>query len=61
MIDLLVAHADKSAVAQSTCAFSPGPTHDPVLFVGRANGTIVPARGPLGFGAHSMACHADVA
>lgn len=50
LLDLLRAHADKSAVAQSTCAFCLGPGHDPVLFVGRANGTIVPPRGPLGFG-----------
>eukprot|EP00457_Paulinella_chromatophora_P004306 gb/GEZN01004318.1/.p1 GENE.gb/GEZN01004318.1/~~gb/GEZN01004318.1/.p1 ORF type:complete len:399 (-),score=64.13 gb/GEZN01004318.1/:717-1913(-) len=48
--DLLAAHSDKSAYAQCIFAFSPGPGQDPVLFDGRCQGKIVPARGPNAFG-----------
>lgn len=48
--NLLLAYADKSAYAQCIFAYSPGPGHEPLTFVGRTNGTIVEARGPLDFG-----------
>mmetsp|Transcript_32975 Transcript_32975/g.37512 ORF Transcript_32975/g.37512 Transcript_32975/m.37512 type:complete len:333 (+) Transcript_32975:51-1049(+) len=41
---------DKSAYAQTLVAFCPGPGKDVVLFDGRSNGKIVPARGKLDFG-----------
>ena len=49
--NLLAAYPDKSAYAQCIFAFSPGPGAEPILFTGRTSGTIVPARGPLAFGA----------
>lgn len=48
--NLLAAYTDKSAYAQTVFAFSMGPAHEPVVFAGRTDGTIVPARGPLDFG-----------
>lgn len=48
--NLLAAYPDKSAYAQCIFAFTPGPNHDPVVFVGRTPGSIVPARGSLDFG-----------
>ena len=48
--NLLMAYPDKSAYAQCIFAYSPGPGHEPLVFVGRTDGTIVPARGPLDFG-----------
>ena len=48
--NLLTAYEDKSAYAQCVFAFSNGPGHDPKVFVGRTDGKIVPARGPLDFG-----------
>ncbi len=48
--NLLAAYPDKSAYAQCVFSFSPGPGHEPLTFVGRTHGTIVPARGPLDFG-----------
>lgn len=48
--NLLAAYPDKSAYAQCIFSFSAGPGHEPITFVGRTEGTIVPARGPLDFG-----------
>mmetsp|Transcript_18688 Transcript_18688/g.37984 ORF Transcript_18688/g.37984 Transcript_18688/m.37984 type:complete len:238 (-) Transcript_18688:27-740(-) len=41
---------DKTAYAQCIFAFCKGKGESPLLFVGRAHGTIVPARGPTDFG-----------
>eukprot|EP01032_Pedospumella_encystans_P009571 gene9571-11254_t len=48
--NLLAAYPDKSAYAQCVFSLSLGPGHEPVTFVGRTEGKIVPARGPLDFG-----------
>lgn len=48
--NMLAAYEDKSAYAQCIFAFSAGPGAEPLLFVGRTDGRIVPARGPLDFG-----------
>lgn len=49
--NLLAAYADKSAYAQCIFAYSTGPEDkDPMVFVGRTHGVIVPARGPTDFG-----------
>jgi len=48
--NLLAAYDDKSAYAQCIFAFSAGPGADVRTFVGRTDGTIVPARGPPDFG-----------
>jgi len=48
--NLLAAYPDKSAYAQCIFAFSKGPGDEPRVFVGRTEGTIVPARGPTDFG-----------
>ncbi|MCJ1433802.1 nucleoside triphosphate pyrophosphohydrolase ham1 [Xylographa pallens] len=48
--NLLVAYEDKSAQAVCTFAYCEGPGHDPLLFQGRTDGKIVPARGPTHFG-----------
>ena len=47
---LLNGFDDNRAYAQTICAFSPGPSKDVVLFEGRTEGHIVPARGSLDFG-----------
>jgi inosine triphosphate pyrophosphatase len=47
---MLHAYEDKTAYAQCIFALSTGPTDTPKLFVGKTDGTIVPARGPLNFG-----------
>ncbi|KAI8352161.1 inosine triphosphate pyrophosphatase [Choanephora cucurbitarum] len=41
---------DRSAYALCTFAYCEGPDHEPVVFEGRTNGRIVPARGPANFG-----------
>lgn len=41
---------DKSGYAQTVVGFCPGPGQDVVVFDGRTQGTIVPARGSLDFG-----------
>ena len=41
---------DKSGYAQTVVGFCPGPGQDVVVFDGRTQGKIVPARGPLDFG-----------
>ncbi|KAH7033333.1 inosine triphosphate pyrophosphatase-like protein [Microdochium trichocladiopsis] len=48
--NLLAAYDDKSAEAVATFGFSKGPGHPPLLFQGRTDGKIVPARGPTFFG-----------
>lgn len=47
---MLVGFDDKTAYAQCTFAYTPGPGYDPIVFVGRTEGRIVPARGPADFG-----------
>lgn len=41
---------DRTAYAQCTFAYTPGPEYEPRVFVGRTAGSIVPARGPTDFG-----------
>lgn len=41
---------DHTGYAQCTFAYTPGPEYDPLVFVGRTPGTIVPARGDNQFG-----------
>jgi inosine triphosphate pyrophosphatase len=48
--NMLTAYPDKSAYAQCVFAFSLGPSHEPMVFIGRTEGKIVPARGSLDFG-----------
>ena len=48
---MLMAYPDKSAYAQCIFSYSTGEANfQPVTFVGRTEGCIVPARGPLDFG-----------
>ena len=47
---LLTGFPTTSATALCTFAYSPGPGQDPILFEGRTEGHIVPARGPKHFG-----------
>ncbi|EFY96473.1 NTPase/HAM1 domain protein [Metarhizium robertsii] len=49
---LLAGFSDYRAQAVSTIGYSQGPGHVPILFQGRADGTIVPARGSVNFGWH---------
>ncbi|PGG99872.1 inosine triphosphate pyrophosphatase [Blastomyces parvus] len=46
---LLDPYEDKSIVAVCTFAFSSGPGAEPILFQGKTEGRIVPARGPAKF------------
>ncbi|KAI1827546.1 inosine triphosphate pyrophosphatase-like protein [Xylaria intraflava] len=48
--NLLAAYDDKSAQAVATFAFCKGPGERVLLFQGRTDGKIVPARGPTHFG-----------
>jgi len=48
--NMLAAYEDKSAQAVCTFAYCAGPGSDAVLFEGRTDGKIVPARGPKVFG-----------
>ncbi|RMZ83742.1 hypothetical protein DV738_g916, partial [Chaetothyriales sp. CBS 135597] len=48
--NLLAAYPDKTAYAICTFAFCAGPGQDVILFQGRTEGKIVPARGPSNFG-----------
>ena len=48
--NIIAAYPDKSAYAQCIFSFCAGRGKEPVAFVGRTDGTIVPARGPLDFG-----------
>ena len=47
---LLAAYEDKTAYAQCVFSFCAGPSSEPITFVGRCPGRIVPARGPNSFG-----------
>ncbi|KAK0947849.1 nucleoside triphosphate pyrophosphohydrolase ham1 [Friedmanniomyces endolithicus] len=47
---LLAGFEDKSAQAVCTFAYCEGPGHEPIVFQGRTDGKIVPARGPTDFG-----------
>jgi len=47
---MLAAFPDKSAQAVCTFAYCEGPGHEPIIFQGRTDGKIVPARGPTNFG-----------
>ncbi|KAI9219087.1 inosine triphosphate pyrophosphatase [Blastocladiella britannica] len=47
---MLTGFPDKSGYALCTFAYCDGPGAEPILFEGRTNGTIVPARGPADFG-----------
>ncbi|EXJ80272.1 Ham1 family protein [Capronia coronata CBS 617.96] len=48
--NMLAAYEDKTAFAVCTFAYCGGPGQDPILFQGRTQGRIVPARGPSNFG-----------
>ncbi|KIK62933.1 hypothetical protein GYMLUDRAFT_41211 [Collybiopsis luxurians FD-317 M1] len=48
--DMLLGFETKKAWALCTFAYCAGPGHEPILFEGRTDGTIVPARGPAKFG-----------
>lgn len=50
---MLEGFADKSAQAVSTLGYCEGPGHEPVLFQGRTDGTIVRPRGTLRYGWHA--------
>ncbi|KAK2749167.1 nucleoside triphosphate pyrophosphohydrolase ham1 [Myotisia sp. PD_48] len=47
---LVEPYEDKSIVATATFAFCSGPGEEPIIFQGRTEGKIVPARGPTKFG-----------
>ncbi|KXL50176.1 hypothetical protein M433DRAFT_141361 [Acidomyces richmondensis BFW] len=47
---LLAGFEDKTAQAVCTFAYCEGPRHQPIIFQGRTNGKIVPARGSTHFG-----------
>ena len=47
---LLVGFPSTKATALCTFAYSAGPSSEPILFEGRTEGRIVPARGPTHFG-----------
>jgi inosine triphosphate pyrophosphatase len=47
---MLEGFSDKSGYAQCIFAYCEGPGQDPVTFIGRCPGTIVPPRGPTDFG-----------
>lgn len=47
---MLVGFEDKSATAICTFGYSAGPGTEPILFEGKTDGSIVPARGPTHFG-----------
>lgn len=55
---MLAAYEDKTAFAVCTFAYCAGPDHEPILFQGRTQGTIVPARGPGVFGEFKPFCAA---
>ncbi|KAH3714177.1 rdgB/HAM1 family non-canonical purine NTP pyrophosphatase [Pelomyxa schiedti] len=47
---MLAGYTDKSAFALCTFGYSAGPGSEPLLFVGRTEGSIVSPRGPPEFG-----------
>ncbi|KAJ9652520.1 nucleoside triphosphate pyrophosphohydrolase ham1 [Neophaeococcomyces mojaviensis] len=48
--NLLAAYEDKTIYAVCTFAYCAGPGSQPILFQGRTEGKLVPARGPSAFG-----------
>jgi len=50
IVKLLKGFDTSEATAVATFAYSPGPTVEPILFIGETQGQIVPRRGPTGFG-----------
>jgi inosine triphosphate pyrophosphatase len=48
--NLLAAYPDKSATTVCTFGYCAGPGQEPILFQGKTQGKIVPARGPKVFG-----------
>jgi inosine triphosphate pyrophosphatase len=48
--NMLKGFSTTNATALCTFAYSPGPGQEPILFEGRTEGKIVPARGPTYFG-----------
>ncbi|CAN6725822.1 unnamed protein product [Malus baccata var. baccata] len=48
--NLLMAYEDKSAYALCSFSFTTGPSVEPLTFLGKTPGRIVPARGPTDFG-----------
>jgi inosine triphosphate pyrophosphatase len=48
--NILTTYPDKTAYAQCIFAYCAGPGCEPITFVGRVAGKIVPARGSMGFG-----------
>ncbi|XP_040988472.1 inosine triphosphate pyrophosphatase isoform X1 [Juglans microcarpa x Juglans regia] len=48
--NMLMAYEDKSAYALCAFSFALGPNAEPITFLGRTPGKIVPARGPNDFG-----------
>ncbi|KAF7837353.1 inosine triphosphate pyrophosphatase [Senna tora] len=48
--NLLMAYDDKSAYALCAFSFAAGPDYEPIAFIGKTLGKIVPARGPNDFG-----------
>ncbi|XP_034201350.1 inosine triphosphate pyrophosphatase-like [Prunus dulcis] len=54
LYNLLMAYEDKSAYALCSFSFSTGPSVEPITFLGKTPGKIVPARGPTDFGWDAM-------
>ncbi|KAK5082525.1 nucleoside triphosphate pyrophosphohydrolase ham1 [Lithohypha guttulata] len=48
--NLLAAYEDKTITSVCTFAYCAGPGQQPILFQGRTDGKLVPARGPSNFG-----------
>lgn len=48
--NLLAAYEDKTVTSVCTFAYCAGPGQQPILFQGRTDGKLVPARGPSNFG-----------
>ncbi|KAJ1985965.1 nucleoside triphosphate pyrophosphohydrolase ham1 [Dimargaris cristalligena] len=47
---MLAGFEDKTAYALCTFAYSAGPGHEPIIFEGKTDGRVVPARGSASFG-----------
>ena len=50
LVDMLRGFDDKTAYAQCTFAFCQGPTYEPIVFVGKCDGSIVDPKGENMFG-----------
>jgi len=48
--NLIAAYEDKTITSVCTFAYCAGPGQQPILFQGRTDGKLVPARGPSNFG-----------